>query len=89
MGTRCRPVDLSRALLDPASVFESPDELLRLGSIVLSRHAGTGGSAAGILKAAGSSDTSVTRSLAEVQSASSPTSMMPSRTRTGKVRAPS
>jgi hypothetical protein len=33
MGTRYRSVDLSRALLDPASIFESPDELLRLGCI--------------------------------------------------------
>lgn len=33
MRTRYRGTDLSRALLDPASIFESPDELLRLGSI--------------------------------------------------------
>lgn len=33
MGTRFRRVDLSRALLDPASMFESPDELLRLASL--------------------------------------------------------
>lgn len=33
MGTRSRRAELSRALLDPASIFESPDELLRLGSI--------------------------------------------------------
>ena len=33
MGTRYRRADLSRALLDPASMFESPQELLRLGSI--------------------------------------------------------
>ena len=33
MGTRSHRVDLSRALLDPGSMFESPEELLRLGSI--------------------------------------------------------